>query len=173
MFINKWNYEDTEKALTVRPVAEISKEINRTPQAIAIVRNLAKSYQKGNTKYITHTMQSHFQRFYNKGNGELVTEQVAKTPEAAPEKSVDTMINELDEMFEQLKNQVTKVVVTSVQTQNEKILTELNNIREEVKDFREYKVKADKELEELRAFKEHAKSSNFAATLHKLMPHAS
>jgi protoporphyrinogen oxidase len=161
MKIQTWTYPEVAKVLDdKRSASDVAKEMeSRTAHAVSMVRGMAGRFQRGKNSNMTKSMRNLFEAYFEDKN--MVSKKKEEKPMTLtmptpmmPEKSkTEMMMEQIDRTYNSLKDQIVALSDALVEDGNEKIMAE-------VKELRTYKQNTEKEMEELKTFRDKAQKSN-------------
>lgn len=190
---SEYTFEAVQKALDATPdmMVEVGKEIGRTKDAISTLRWQARQFQKGEVKYVSQPLQEHFRTYFtNKGNMQLEAQAptepkpMAEAPTAPEETEVrseaqasdvcehtlEKLVKEAEDTFARMQMLMQQIAKVSVQHQNHSMKDELHALRKYKTENEENKLETEKELKNLRDFRDKAKKSNLGTMLRSVTP---
>lgn len=179
-----YTYGEVKKLLDMlhegKSDAEMAKELDRTSVALKLILKQWSLYQRGKrVSTLTNTMRAKFDQYIAeressvepvKTNGinhdtEVVTEVLATEPIVKDD--MNTQVDELDSAIQNVQSSVIRFIERQTEVSRKELNEKFAADLKELADLRIYKVSAEEELTELRAFREAAQSSNFASMLKK------
>jgi len=175
MHTRTYTLEEVGKVIETKPeeLEKTAKEMHRTKAAVRLLQWQANTFHKGRENVGSPSLQKHFRTYFtNKGNLQLEKEEPRKLPVEKLEVStkvdeckahLEGLIEEAQTIFEKLQSTLSEIAQLSVRHQ-------LHSKLDELEEMKEWKKETEKEYNDLKEFRDHARRNNLGSMLRAQSP---